>query len=237
MKIILKNYIKYIIVLIIFFIFINTFNITNWYLKKITPKINEVVEKKLEKVTYEIITDKINTDLINENNLRDVLVITKNKDGEILTVDYNLEKAYSVNNMINESIRNSITNLELGTLKNSEFFLGEDSMYINPPLFISSDYPIISALGPKIPIKVSFIGTVVTNLKTKITSYGLNNVLNEIYVNVEITETLTTPVTHENVKLVYDILIDATMINGRVPSYYGNELIKETPIVSENIEN
>lgn len=232
----LNKYIKSLVITIIFLIILVTFNIMNWYLSEITPKINELVIAKLEKVTYEIITDKINTDLINENNLKDVLIITKNSDGEILTVDYNLEKAYSVNNMINESIRNSITDLELGTLENSEFYLGENSMYINTSLFVSSDYVILSALGPKIPIKVSFIGTVVTNLKTKITSYGLNNVLNEIYVTVEITELITTPVASETVNLEYDILIDATMINGRVPSYYGSELITQSSIVESSIE-
>ncbi len=203
----------------------------NWYLKSVTPKINILVQNKLEKITYEIITDKINTDLINESNLKDVLIITKNSAGEILTVDYNLEKAYTVNNMINNSVRNSITNLETGNFANSEFKLAEDSVYINVPLFINSDFAIISSLGPQIPIKINFIGTIITNLKSKITSYGLNNVLNEIYVSIEIEELITTPVSEEPIKLSYDILIDATMINGRVPTFFGDEIISESSIL------
>lgn len=231
MNVFFKDYIKIILLMIIILTVTLTINLLSWYLSEITPKINEVVIAKLEKVTYEIITDKINTDLINENNLRDILIISKNNSGEIITVDYNLEKAYMVNNKINESIRNSITDLELGVLQSSEFYLGVNSMYINTPLFVASDYIILSVMGPKIPIKITFIGTVVTNLKTKITSYGINNVLNEIYVTVEITELITSPIANQTIKLEYDILIDATMINGRVPSFYGSEFITQSAIV------
>ncbi len=232
----LKNRIILIIILFIVGIISTTLSMLNWYLEKVTPKINFLVEEKLKKVTYEIITDKINTDLINENNLRDILNITKNEAGEIITVDYNLEKAYTVNSTINNSIINSINSLDEAYLENSEFLLGENSMYINVPLFITSDYAIVSSLGPKIPIKVSFIGTVITNLETRITDYGLNNVLNEIYVNVEIVELITTPVSTEKIYIEYDILIDATMINGRVPSYYGGEIISSSNILDSSLQ-
>ncbi len=226
-----KNKILLIILLILGSIFSTTSSLLNWYLTSLTPVINILVKNKLEKITYEIITDKINTDLINESNLRDVLIITKNADGEILTVDYNLEKAYTVNNMINNSVRNSITNLEVGDFANSEFLLAEDSVYINVPMFINSNLAILASLGPKIPVKINFIGTIITNLKTKITSYGLNNVLNEIYVSIEIHELITTPVSEEAIIINYDILIDATMINGRVPTFYGNEITAESNIL------
>lgn len=232
----MNNYYKFIFFIFCFIIYSCVNNLLVWYLDSVTPKINTIVYAKLEKITYEIITDKINTDLINENNLRDVLLITKNDEGEILTVDYNLEKAYRVNNMINNSVVASITNLSDGLLLTDEFFLGEDSIYINQPLFINSNYVILSALGPQVPIKVSFIGTVVTNLKTKITSYGLNNVLNELYVTVLISEIVTTPLNSEKLFIEYDILIDATMINGRVPSYFGSEYITESNAVFSEID-
>lgn len=236
MKVFLKSRFLILIFVELLLIITMTFSLTLTFLSKSTPNIMKVVESKLEKVTYEMITDKINTDLINDSNLKDILLLTKNSEGEILAVDYNLEKAYKVNNLINNSIRNSIYNLESGILANSEFVLGVNSMYIDVPMFVSSENIIISSLGPKIPVKISFIGTVVTNLQTKITSYGLNNVLNEIYVTVEITELITTPVSEEKYSVKYDILIDATMINGRVPSYYGENIIENSSILDIPIE-
>ncbi len=236
MKFFFDKKILYVLLAFIICVGVTTQSIFIWYLEKVTPKINQIVVAKLEKITYEIITDKINTDLINENNLKDIIHITKNNEGEILTVDYNLEKAYSVNNTINNSIRNSLNHLETGALQNSEFLVGDNSIYIHEPLFVASDYALLSNFGPKIPIKISFIGTIVTNLETRITSYGLNNVLNEIYVKVEISELITTPTTSHTIKLEYDILIDATMINGRVPSFYGGEITTESNILDIPLE-
>ncbi len=231
-----KSKIIFILLLFLIGVISTTCSILNWYLIKVTPKVYIVIENKLEKTTYEIITNEVNTQLVTEKNLKDILIITKNDEGEILSVDFNLEKAYSVNNMINNSIINSIDNLDAGDFENTEFKMAKNSMYIDVPLFIASEYVIISSLGPDIPIRVDFIGTVVTNLKTKITSYGLNNVLNELYVSVQITQLITTPVTEKEVQINYDILIDATLINGRVPSFYGGELIKEGSILNQNIE-
>lgn len=236
MKVFLSNKVRWLLLIYSILIIFSVINMLNWYLSSLTPKIEDLIVAKLEKTSYEIITNKINTDLINEKNLKDVLYITKNSQGEILTVDYNLEKAYQVNNMINNSVRTSLTNLEYGSLNNSEFIQGKSNIYIMVPMLINTNYIILSSLGPKIPIKISFIGNVITNLKTLITSYGMNNVLNEVYVTVEITLLVTSPVHEKEIKINYEILIDATMINGRVPTFYGSEIIKESSILDIPIE-
>ncbi len=224
-----KRFIIYLFISLVIFTFTNSIFV--WYLEKVTPKLNKVVESKLEKVTYEIIMNNINDSFIEAGNLEDILNITRNSSDEILMIDYNLEKAYVVNNLINDQIRNNINNLEYGNYNNNEFLLANNSMYLEEPLFISSDYAIISSLGPKIPIKISFIGTLITNLKTKVTDYGLNNALVELYVVVELEQLITTPVVSESIRLEYDILIDAIMVNGRVPTFYGNDIVKESNLL------
>ena len=70
-----------------------------------------------------------------------------------------------------------------------------------------------------------------TNLKTNVSSYGLNNSLAQIYVEINITENIITPVNSNQVNLNYEILLDSKLVSGRVPSYYGNNLItKESAI-------
>ncbi len=214
--------------IIIILIFTTTSSIFKWYFDSVTPNINEIVVTKLEKVVYEILTSELNTKEINENNM---LVLTKNKDGEIITVDYDLKKAYEINNNINNSIRKSINNLNNSTLRNSEFENINNSLFINIPLFINSKYSIISSLGPSIPIKIDFVDTIMTNLKTKVTSYGMNNSLAEIYVVTEVKIKIITPVTSKEIVINYDILIDATMINGRIPMFYGSDITSESNIL------
>ena len=86
----------------------------------------------------------------------------------------------------------------------------------------------LNDLGPKIPIKINIVGNALTNLKTKITDYGLNNALVEIYINITINEQILTPVAQDSLKTSYNFLIMSSIINGKVPSFYGGTYEKET---------
>lgn len=226
-----KKHIKIIIFVIIFLIIITFFNLVIWYTSAITPNFKNVVYSKMEKQIYEIITSEITSNILNDKVLKNVLIVTKNSVGEIITVDYDLEKAYRINNLINDSIRKSLTKIENGNIKNPEFHIAGNGMYVEIPFTVLSKKALISNMGPDIPVAVSFVGTVITNLETKMTDYGLNNVLNELFVTIEIKQLLTTPVTSESITYKYNVLIDAAMINGRVPSYYGSEIISESNLL------
>ena len=94
----------------------------------------------------------------------------------------------------------------------------------------------LANLGPKIPVKIDFVGTVLTNIKTKITNYGLNNALVELYAYVMITEEITTPVSFNRLDTEYDVLLAAKMVNGRVPTFYGNTYEKESSLFNIPLE-
>ena len=89
------------------------------------------------------------------------------------------------------------------------------------PLFINSKSMFLSNLGPNIYIPINFVGSVLTNIKTKITDYGINNALVEIYVTIVLETNLISPVVDEMSKINYDVLVASAVINGRVPSVYG----------------
>ena len=49
----------------------------------------------------------------------------------------------------------------------------------------------------------------------------MNNALVELYVTIQITENLMTPVIEEDITFTYDVLVASKVINGRVPEIYG----------------
>ena len=95
----------------------------------------------------------------------------------------------------------------------------------------------LNNLGPKIPVKVSVVGNVLTNIKTKMTNYGINNVLAEVYVTLDITEQVIVPMTYDKLKTNYEILISTFFINGKVPSFYGSTYETSSKIYDVNLEN
>ncbi len=215
------------IVVVFFCSLILSILIFNIYTKKASQKIIIVVNEKIDKIIYRFFNEMITEDIINKENVNDLLIITKNSRGEILTVQYDIEKTYRVLSKVTEVLKQGIEDFENGKIDviNYDKYLESKNGHLvfNSPLFIYSSNIFINNFGPKIPIGINFNENLLTNIKTKVISYGFNNALLEIYITVEMKKTLITPVKKNNDKLTYDILIGALIINGSVPSIYGSE--------------
>ncbi len=228
------------LMIIISLIFFLTFILFSWYSQKVSPKVMEVAKIKLEKFTQSFLSRNIGYGILNDKNLENILQINKNKDGEILYVDYNLDKAYEALEIITNVLYENINSLEKGNfsgIDDTEISSTKNGLLLELPFFISSNNPLLASLGPKIYIRVDFVGSILTNINSKITNYGMNNVLVELYVTIKITEELITPVTKEQIIVDYDVLVASKVINGRVPLYYGGLLSNDSNILETTINN
>ena len=235
-----KNYrISRIIILIIILIFFFTYTLYSIYNKKITPKIIDVAEMKLQKFTESFLSNNIGYDILNDEIIKDILVINKNNNGEILYVDYNLDQAYLVLDIVTKKLDSLINDLENGQVENLDDANIENSKYgliMKIPMFIASDYALMANIGPTIYLKINFTGSILTNIKSKITNYGMNNALVELYVTIKINEELMAPVVNKTLNIEYDVLIASQVINGRIPEYYGGLITGTSNILSIPIE-
>ena len=82
--------------------------------------------------------------------------------------------------------------------------------------------PVLNNRGPKIPVRMELVGSVITGINSKVKDYGINNSLIEIYVHVEVRERVILPVTAKDVTIVNDIPISYKLIKGKIPTYYSN---------------
>lgn len=222
------------LIIIVVLIVLLTYFFLHVYYKKVNPKIIEVAEIKLKKFTSSFLSNNIGYDILNNKNLENILVINKNKNGEILYVDYNLDKAYEALQVVTNVIEDNIRDLEVGKFENirdENIISNNNGLILEVPLFIASDNALLSSFGPKIYMKVNFVGTILTNIKSKITDYGFNNALVELYVTIKITEELITPVTKNEIMIDYDVLVASKVINGRVPEFYGGIINEESSIL------
>lgn len=216
-----------IILLIIIIVLIITFFMLKKFSDVVTPKVVNISKQKANEVVYDVITNNVNRYVLDDSRLlENIIVVTKNSEGEILTADFNLENAYLLIRNITKSIDDNIK------LNNED-----DGIYFEVPIgyYINSSF--LSNMGPRIPVKINFTGTILSNLKTKITNYGMNNALVELYANIVIVEEIITPATNEIIQTDYDVLLSSKLINGRVPSFYGTSLEKESSILEMSSNN
>lgn len=208
-----RKYYILITFLISLFLFIIIFSL---YSKKLNPKLNDYIDFLVKDEIYKKVI-KSNNFITNEE-VNDILYIDKNKSNEIVYLDYDIDKTYKLLNKYIDSLKKD----------NSK------SKILTVPFFIASDNIIISSLGPKIKFKYEIIDNVKGKIKTKVTDFGVNNALVEMYFELEIGYLVVIPMNKKESVLKIEILISSKIINGKVPTFYGKNIFKESGVSTSN---
>ena len=91
---------------------------------------------------------------------------------------------------------------------------------------------ILSGRGPDIPIKMSTVGNVETDLISQFSQAGINQTLHRIYLNVECNVIILTPFDTIEQKITNQVLIAEAVIIGEVPAtYYNLNGLKEDDLI------
>lgn len=208
-----RKYYILITFLISLFLFIIIFSL---YSKKLNPKLNDYIDFLVKDEIYKKVI-KSNNFITNEE-INDILYIDKNNSNEIVYLDYDIDKTYKLLNKYIDSLKKD----------NSK------SKILTVPFFIASDNIIISSLGPKIKFKYEIIDNVKGKIKTKVTDFGVNNALVEMYFELEIGYLVVIPMNKKESVLKTEILISSKIINGKVPTFYGKNIFKESSVSTSN---
>ena len=208
-----RKYYILITFLISLFLFIIIFSL---YSKKLNHKLNDYIDFLVKDEIYKKVI-KSNNFITNEE-VNDILYIDKNKSNEIVYLDYDIDKTYKLLNKYIDSLKKD----------NSK------SKILTVPFFIASDNIIISSLGPKIKFKYEIIDNVKGKIKTKVTDFGVNNALVEMYFELEIGYLVVIPMNKKESVLKTEILISSKIINGKVPTFYGKNIFKESGVSTSN---
>lgn len=208
-----RKYYILITFLISLFLFIIIFSL---YSKKLNPKLNDYIDFLVKDEIYKKVI-KSNNFITNEE-VNDILYIDKNDSNEIVYLDYNMDKTYKLLNKYIESLKKD----------NSK------SKILTVPFFIASDNIIISSLGPKVKFKYEIMNNVKGKIKTKVTDFGVNNALVEMYFELEIGYLVVIPMNKKESVLKTEILISSKVINGKVPTFYGKNIFKESSVSTSN---
>ena len=83
-------------------------------------------------------------------------------------------------------------------------------------------FKLLAGKGPGVPIKISSIGNVVTDLRSEFTSQGINQTLHRVYLHVECEVSILTPYNDITEKITNQVLIAENVIVGNIPNTYYN---------------
>lgn len=221
-----KNKNHNVIILLIVMIIITLFIVFNFIGKKLTPIIMNYAEKQAKKIAVLVIGNAIDSEL-GEKFKSDNLFITDGKE-----TNYN---TYEINNILKEvsiNVKEYLRKLESGELGDIGLSDNENinvnskklkkGIIYQVPSGVIFNNGILANLGPKIPVKLSLIGDITTDIVTDIKEYGINNAVIELGVKIIAEEQVILPFDTKQIQVETVVPISIKIINGTVPGYYFN---------------
>lgn len=216
------------IVIIILLIFITVQLIIGIIGKRIMPVVENNIENYVNRSLHNYVFNVFSKDILVKEELLNIIQINKNSKEEIISVDYRLNEAnkYLFDSM--EKLYNNIDKLKLESIvpyqyKKGVFFIPSGLAYKNI---------LLDNLGFKIPCMVNIISSTKINLKTKVSNYGINNILIELYLVTEIKSDIITPSSYEEFTNNFETIIASKIVIGNIPAYYDGLIEKSSAIIS-----
>lgn len=204
--------------------------------QKITPKLLNVAVASVNKLNESILTNYKVKNLYKDVDLNDAISIVKNGKGEIITVDFKLEQVYEALSLITTYLQENLEDVNVRNQVlnhyNEDLSSGLDSIILSIPIGVASDKIYLANLGPRIPVKVSYMGYIASSVRIKLEDYGINNALISIFIDCSISNEFIAPNVKEKIGHEYSILIASKIIQGIVPNYYGGVMETKSSILN-----
>ena len=191
----------------IFIIMVIAFSTVKIVLDSISPIFDALCEDKAKSIAT-IISNNEATNVMKDHTYDELFTIEKDNDGNITMIKSNIipineiisDVAVKIQTSINERGRENIR-IALGSFTGSKFLAGR---------------------GPGVPIRISSIGNVETDLRSEFSAQGINQTLHRVYLQVDCEVSILTPYNTISEKVSNQVLLIENVIVGKIPSAYYN---------------
>ena len=191
----------------IFIIMVIAFSTVKIVLDAISPIFEALCEDKAKSIAT-ILSNNEATNVMKDHTYDELFTIEKDNDGNITMIKSNVipineiisDVAVKIQNLINERGKENIK-IAIGSFTGSK---------------------LLSGRGPGIPIKISSIGNVETDLRSEFSAQGINQTLHRVYLQVDCEVSILTPYNTISEKVSNQVLLIDNVIVGKIPNTYYN---------------
>lgn len=213
---------------------------------KVSPVLFDYAELESKKLASIVINNAIAKNVTENIDIDELFIITKDSQGEIKTIDFNPIIVNKILTKVTNNVQINLKYIESGKIDLIDLGkedlidynidkLREGIIYEIPSGVIFGN-SFLANIGPKIPVKFSLAGDIISYINTKVTDYGINNAVIEINIVLELVEQVILPFTTSKIKIETSIPVAIKLIQGSVPNYYLNGINQNSTSLSLPIE-
>lgn len=179
----------------------------------IGPILDTLCKDKAKSVAT-IICNEESTKIISNYQYEDLVTIYRDNENNITMIKSNITPINYIISDVGEKIQKRINETK------------REDTYISLGSFTGSR--VFSGIGPNIPIKLSLVGNVETDLRSEFKAQGINQTIHRIYLQVDCEINILTPYNTTKESISNQVLIAENIIVGKIPeAYYNLEGISE----------
>lgn len=217
------------LIMVLILLVISIVYILKLFNEKALPQFISYAEIETKKIVSSVINTTVIEEISNSINIEDLFITLKDDNGNIENIDLNSSEANKILVKTSKVVEQNLKYLEGGEvdkLKLSNLSSNLDKDKLNKgiiyelPSGILFNNTLLNNILPKIPIKINLVGNIFCKLNTEIESYGINNALLKVNINIEVETKILMPFVSKSIKINVDIPIAVKIIEGNVPSYY-----------------
>ncbi len=215
------------VLIILMFIIIISILILNLLSHKVMPIYLSYQESELKRLIITVINKSVSENFINEDSFDNLFIIKDDKNTNMTMIDFD---PVVLNKVISNIADIVYTNIKLISEKDKDtlekYNVSDSVFYI--PSGVIFDSTFLNNLGPRIPVNMEIISSVNPSVETKVTEYGINNSLVEVFINVNANIKMILPLASSEVEVKVVVPLTVKIIQGMVPDYYLGGLIGQT---------
>ncbi|EIT85661.1 hypothetical protein A374_07489 [Fictibacillus macauensis ZFHKF-1] len=185
--------------------------------EKIQPILKNIASSEVRNIADVAINDAIAANMSKIDNDK-VMIVQQPKGGKPVYMPNDKmfsEVLVSITRSIHHEIRKD---QHSSTIANGKVL---DSVVYDLPMGAIFSNALLTDAGPKLPVEMSVIGNVDTELETKTINVGINNPSVEIYVVISVHLQVVVPFSSEKVTVKNKVKLGQFIIPQDVPDYYG----------------
>ena len=155
---------KYVLLITLIMLAIAVFFTVDFVGRIIGKKMIEYAKVEVGRIARYVVNYSVSSDNIKQMVSKDLFIITKNKDDEIQSVDFDPAMVNEILNAITANVINNfkaiergdldVINLSNGFLINTDIDKLKQGIITEIPIGVVTDNALLSNLGPKLPVKL-----------------------------------------------------------------------------------
>lgn len=192
--------------------------------------LDSYIDSEVNRVTSVVIHNAIQR--VNQDRV-DYFTIQKDTNN-VSRIRYNTGEINRFNDLLVQEIQREYRMMESGTFNSYHYAMQEKLR--KKYSYLKNGYlceisvnslrgsTLFGNVGPVIPIKLSFMGSVTSDIEIEVEEYGVNNAIVKVYSVVHVSNLITMPISSKTNQTTIRNVLSFEIIPGEVPQYYSGVL-------------